>query len=159
LTNTDDADDDGDGDENGMPGLVVLDDEEEGDDDKEDEEDSGDEEDPLEALADEEREALMRNTEVVHTMLNKVPCIYLIVPYLFDVLMYMALLRFTNCHSPLFIPPPLPSLHGVKLASPVLSVPSLSLATSKHGGIRHMTCSRLHLSIMKLLMISQQTRH
>jgi hypothetical protein len=71
--NTDDADDDCDGDRDDMPGLVPHDDEEEEEEEDEEEEENKDEdEDPLEALDDEEREALMRDTEVVKTTLNKV---------------------------------------------------------------------------------------
>lgn len=58
-----------------MPALQAIDDEEDKDDTDEDEDDEEEEEDPLDALDDEEREALMNNTEAVHTTLNKV-CLF-----------------------------------------------------------------------------------
>lgn len=67
--------------DDGMPALQAVDDEEEGDegdDESEmDDEDQEEEEDPLSALNNDEREALIQNVEAVHTTLMKV-CTYLI---------------------------------------------------------------------------------
>ena len=62
------------GDDDGMPMLETIDEDEndDGDDDSDDEDDDDDEEDPLDVLDEAERESLMQNTAAVRNTLNKV---------------------------------------------------------------------------------------
>jgi hypothetical protein len=103
-----------------------------------DDNDKEEDEDPLDALDDNKREELTNNTEAVCTTLNKV-C--LSTPLLYCLRAHVrCYYRSTNSPSPLFIPPPLPFLHGTRPVLLILFMFNLSLMMSKHDGILHMIC-------------------
>lgn len=117
--------------------LWGMDDEEEegaGDTDVNDN-DKEEDEDPLNALNDNEREELTNNIEAVCMTLNKV-C--LSAPLLYCLCAHVCrYYRSTNSPSLLFIPPPLPFLHGTRPVPLILFMFNLSLVMSKHDEILH----------------------
>lgn len=133
LIETDDETDDG------IAPQAMDDNEEkeEEDDHMDDELGDEEEEDPLDAMDNDKRESLIKNTEAVRTTLLKVS-LYASIISLFLCSLYHY--RFVNYPSLLSIPLPLPSLHGMMPALLILSMYDLSHVMSRLNGIPHMTC-------------------
>jgi hypothetical protein len=116
-------------DDDGMPALQAVDDEEEEDEDEEGDpglnDDGEEEEDPLGALDDNEREQLINDTEAVRTTLNKV-CLSASVFFCLHAHVCCCY-RFANSPLPLSILPPLLFLHGVRPVPLILFACDLSL--------------------------------